>query len=144
MNMHHIAMHRFTAGCLALGFLFGALGTAHADDTQWKYKSYRKSATSGYSKDAFIEGTLSVTQKDGKWLMDLTVGGNNTGPCYRTPIEAEVTRTEETTTIEPKLVAGCDLYRYVVRNDGSGGQRQVRKGEKWVNDGFDHDLKAMR
>lgn len=144
MTMHRIAIRRCATAFLTMGFLAGAIGVAHADDTQWKYKSYRKSATSGYSKDAFIEGTLSITQKDGKWLMDMTAGGNNTGPCYRTPIEAEVVRTDDTTTIEPKLVSGCDLYRYVIRNDGSGGQRQVKKGEKWVGDGFDHDLKAMR
>ena len=38
-------------------------------------------------------------------------------------------------TVEPRML-GCEEIRFVIRNDGSGGQREVKKGEAWVWDGF--------
>ena len=51
-----------------------------------------------------------------------------------------MTRTDATTTIELELITGCDPTRYVIRNDGSGGIREVKRNERWVNDTFDHGL----
>ena len=60
--------------------------------------------------------------------------------CLRSEVPAIVTRTDATTTIELELITGCDPTRYVIRNDGSGGIREVKRNERWVNDTFDHGL----
>jgi hypothetical protein len=39
-----------------------------------------------------------------------------------------------------QTLSGCEQIRYVIRNDGSGGQRETKRGDKWVKDGFDHGL----
>ena len=31
-------------------------------------------------------------------------------------------------------------FRYIIRNDGSGGPRLQQRNERCVSDGFDHDL----
>jgi hypothetical protein len=37
-------------------------------------------------------------------------------------------------------LAGCEPFRHVIKNDGSGGVRYHRKDDRWVSDGFDHGL----
>ena len=48
-----------------------------------------------------------------------------------------------TITVTPSL-AGCEPFRYLIKNDGSGGVRQIRRGERWSDDGFDHGLTAKK
>ena len=42
---------------------------------------------------------------------------------------------------EPDVpMAGCERWRVVIRNDGSGGRREVWRGERWVDTKWDHGL----
>ena len=118
-----------------------AVTVAHSQET-WNYKSYIKDRASGqYFKDKFVTSTVSVTEKDGKAVFRMITSGKG-DPCISAgDLPAEVERSAETTTVTvtPPL-AGCEPFRYVVKNDGSGGVRFARRNEQWVPDGFDHDL----
>ena len=127
------------AVCFALA---AASTVALAERQTWDYKSYLKDRISGlYSKDRFVTSTISVDEKDGKTVFRMISPGRG-DPCInQAELPAEVQRDAETTTItvNPPL-AGCEPFRYVIRNDGSGGVRQHRRDERWVDDGFDHGL----
>ncbi len=115
---------------------------AQAQVQTWNYKSYMKDPVSGqYSKERFRTSTVKVEEKDGKATFRMITSGRGDLCISAGDLPAEVQRTPETTTVTvtPPL-AGCEPFRYVIKNDGSGGVRLVRKEERWVPDGFDHDL----
>ena len=116
------------------------LACASAQAQTWEYKSYKKQGMGGqYNKDVFVAGTISVEEKDGKAFFSMNSGAVDA--CLRGSIPAVVTKTDETTIIEPQItLSGCEQFRYVIRNDGSGGIREHLRGDKWVNDKFDHAL----
>jgi hypothetical protein len=120
--------------------LFAALLAAPAVQAQvWEYKSYKKTQGGQYQKDVFTMGTISVEEKDGKAFFRMTAGGVDF--CLRGDIPALVTKTDETTTVEPQIaLAGCEKFRYVIKNDGSGGRRENWRNEAWKDSGWDHGL----
>lgn len=132
---------RFNSLLLLAGATAFAVTAAWAEET-WNYKSYIKDRASGqYSKDKFVTSTVSVTEKDGKAVFRMITSGRG-DPCISTgDLPAEVERGAETTkvTVTPTLT-GCEPFRYLIKNDGSGGVRLARRGEHWVPDGLDHDL----
>ncbi len=126
------------ASILALGLAAALAATAVSAQT-WEYKSYRKTSTGQWDKDRYITGTISVEEKDGKSWFRMTAG--HLDVCYRGALPAMVTRSAETTVIEvEQVVAGCEQFRYTIRNDGSGGTKEIRHGERWVKNRFDHGL----
>jgi hypothetical protein len=116
--------------------------TAFAQTQRWEYKSYQKDKLSGqYSKDRFLTATVSIAEKDGKATFRMVTPGRG-DPCIsRSDLPAEVVREADTMTITvtPEL-AGCEPFRYIIRNDGSGGARLNQRNGRWVPDGFDHGL----
>jgi hypothetical protein len=127
--------------------LFAIFSTAaFAAKQSWDYKSYQKDPTSGqYSKERFRTSTITLEEKDGKASFRMVAAGKG-DPCVSlTELPAEVQRDADTTTITvtPPL-AGCEPFRYIIKNDGSGGVRQNRRGERWANDGFDHGLTPQK
>ncbi|MDO9092547.1 MAG: hypothetical protein Q8R98_21135 [Rubrivivax sp.] len=54
-------------------------------------------------------------------------------------------RDADTTTITvlPPL-AGCQPFRFVIRNDCSGGVRQNSRGERWEDDGLERGLTLVK
>ena len=65
--------------------------------------------------------------------------------CYRGALPATVVKTDALTTIEvTRPVPGCESFRYTIRNDGSGGYKEVQQGEEWVRSRLDHDLTPKR
>jgi hypothetical protein len=135
--MHLIRPLLVALGCLAL-----AAG-AHAQS--WNYKSYKKNGTGQYDPNEFVMGTISVEQKGDAWSFNLAAG--RTDVCYRGNLPATVTKTEELTVIEvTQPVPGCEQFRYTIRNDGSGGFKETRTGERWVRNParFDNDLTPKR
>jgi len=121
-------------GIACLAAAFAAIGQS------WEYKYYKQGPGGAYERDRFFTGSVELTEKDGKASLRVVanVGPRNT--CLRGEIPAVVTKTEATTTIEPQMLQGCDEFRYVIRNDGSGGEREVKRNDKWIKDGFDHGL----
>ncbi len=126
----------------ALATLLAASATAVAQTQTWDYKSALKDPLSGqYSKDRFLNSTVTVTEKDGKASFRMVTPGRG-DPCIsQSELPAEVQRDDQATTVTvlPPL-AGCQPFRYVIRNDGSGGVRQIRRNDRWLDDGFDHGL----
>ena len=120
--------------------LLATLLAASAAQAQvWEYKAYKKSPGGQYQKDVFTMGTISVEEKDGKAMFRMTAG--TVDACRRGEIPAVLVKTEETTTIEPQIaLAGCEKFRYVIRNDGSGGHRETSRNEQWVNAEWGHGL----
>jgi len=105
----------------------------------WEYKSYKKSRGGQFDKSQFNVGEITLEEKDGKAYFHMVAGGVDA--CLRGDVPALVTKTAETTTIElQQSLAGCEAIRYVIRNDGSGGDREVRRNDAWVKDGWDHGL----
>lgn len=128
-----------TAAVLAAGLLALA---AQAETQRWNYKSYIKDKLSGqYSKDNFRVSTIKLDEKEGQATFRMVTAGRG-DPCIsERDWPAEVTRTAETTTILVKpTLGGCEPFRYVIRNDGTGGIRYHLREDRWVSDGMDHDL----
>ena len=126
-------------GALLLGL---AATSAWADKQSWDYKAYQKDRASGqYNKERFVTSTITLDEKDGAATFRMLTAGRG-DPCVnKGDLPAEVQRDAETTTITvtPEL-AGCDAFRYIIRNDGSGGVRQFRREDRWLDDGLDHGL----
>jgi hypothetical protein len=117
---------------------------ASAQSQRWEYKSYKKAASGGqYDKDNFVAGTIEVEQKDGQAAFRMFAG--QVDVCYRGALPAAVTRTDELTVIEvTQPVPGCEVFRYTIRNDGSGGFKEVRLGDAWRKSRFDHGLTPVK
>ena len=124
--------------------MIGAHATAAAQTQTWEYKSYKRpSLGATYNKDVFTMGTISLEEKDGKATWQMNAGAVDA--CIRGGLAAVVTRTPETTTIEPQVtLSGCEKFRYVIRNDGSGGHREHWRNEQWVNTKWDHGLTPVK
>jgi outer membrane protein assembly factor BamB len=117
-----------------------ALGAASAGAQTWEYKSYKKSGAGGtYDKDRFVTGTIAVEEKDGKHFFRMNAGALDA--CYRGEVPVTLAKTDATTTIESQMtMAGCDDFRYVIRNDGSGGTKYNKRGDRWAKSPMDHGL----
>jgi hypothetical protein len=124
---------------LAIGtaFLATALG---AFAQSWDYKYYKQGPGGAYERDRFFNGSVELTEKDGKATLRVIANVSPRNTCLRGEVPAIVTKTDATTTIEPQMLQGCDEFRYVIRNDGSGGVREVKRNDKWISDGFEHGL----
>jgi hypothetical protein len=120
------------------------VATTAASAQTWTYKSYKKGGMGGqYDKERFVMGTITLEEKDGQAYFSMNAG--ITDQCLRGRIPAVVTKSDATTVIEPQSgLAGCEKFRYVIRNDGSGGTREVMRGDGWKPTGFDHDLKPAK
>lgn len=122
--------------CLAAGAMVATAAYAQS----WDYKSYRRDKTSGqYDKDRFLTATIKLEEKDGAATFQMISPGLDV--CYRRPLPATVEKTAETTTITvTQPVSGCEEFRYIIRNDGSGGIKETKRGERWAKSPFDHGL----
>jgi hypothetical protein len=84
----------------------------------------------------------SARNSNGRATFRTITSANRPDPCISAgDLPAEVERSAETLTITvlPPLT-GCEPFRYVIRNEGSGGVRLFRRNDEWLPDGFDHDL----
>ena len=124
---------------IALTLCATLLGNA-AQAQSWEYKSYKRGGPGGqYDRENFVAGTISVEQKGDQWSFRMIAG--KVDVCYRGALTAVVAKTEELTTIEvTKPVPGCESFRYTIRNDGSGGYKEILEGEQWRRTTFDHGL----
>jgi hypothetical protein len=136
--MTHRSLTRPTRVAVALAMGLVAVSAAHAQT--WEYKSYKKVGGRGgtFDREKFNLGEITLEEKDGKAVVRQIVG--TVDACLRGEIPALVTRTDATITIELQQISGCEPTRYVIRTDGSGGIREMKRNDRWVNDTFDHGL----
>ena len=127
---------RFALGTM----LLAAAGLATAQS--WTYLGTRKGGVSRVVGET-AQGIVTLEEKDGKATVRIVGGPESL--CLRGEMPARVTRTEATTTIEPTFpLPDCEPFRLVIRNDGSGGERQVKRGESWVSGKTDPGLKPVK
>jgi hypothetical protein len=139
MNMSLSRLAKLIALAAAAAF---ALPAAQAQ--VWDYKSYKRDPqTKQYHKDNFVTGTISVEEKDGESYFRMIAGGVDV--CYRGAIPVTVERGAGTIVITSKQpVTGCEDFRYRIREDGSGGMKEVKQpGGEWRNSPFDHSLRPV-
>jgi hypothetical protein len=123
---------------LAAAVLGGLLFTSAVQAQTWEYKAYKKDRGGQWDRERFNVGSVSLQEKDGKAFFRMVAGGVDA--CLRDEVPAIVTKTDVATTIELVQIPGCEPTRYVIRNDGSGGIRELKRNERWINDTFDHGL----
>lgn len=112
---------------------------AHADAHVWNYKSYKKGASGTFDRSHFVAGTLTLEEEGGQATITITAG--TLDACLGGALPVTVTRTDAQTIIEvPPRVSGCEHFRFVIRNDGSGGVREGKRGERWFTYTYDFDL----
>lgn len=120
---------------LLLGLL--APGQAAAAQT-WTYQLF-----SGSTGEPMGLSYITLEERAGKALFRMT--GVELSVCYRQELPATVTKTEFTTIIEvPPAFASCDHIRFVIKNDGTGGQREVKNGSGWAWDGLNRRLTPQK
>lgn len=125
---------------VAAAVLVTLLAAGAAQAQVWEYKSYKKKGQGGqYDKEVFTMGTVELEEKDGKATLRFVAGTMDI--CRKGDQPATVSRTDATTTIEPAVsLSGCEKYRLVIKNDGSGGHREVWRNEAWKDTGWEHGL----
>jgi hypothetical protein len=65
--------------------------------------------------------------------------------CYRGELNASIVETNVSTVITvPSQARDCEESRFVLKKDGSGGQREIRQGSSWIWDGEDHGLATKK
>lgn len=123
--------------------LAGLITSLPAAAQTWEYRSFKKSRTGQYEKDNVIVGTATLAEKDGKATLTLNAGPMDL--CRRGELPVQLTRTDAELTIEVENVpVGCERWRLVIRQDGSGGRREVWRNERWVDTRWDHGLTLAR
>lgn len=115
----------------AVLFITGSIVLTTASAQTWNYNvNTEGGATLGY---------ITLQQEDAKPVLRMFGRLNN---CWgRQALKADVAKTaaHTTITVEPAMF-GCEEIRFVIKNDGTGGVRQVRRGGEWVDDGVDRGL----
>jgi len=87
-----------------------------------------------------IRGYVTLDQKNGKAVL-LFAAGVNFDVCQSGNLDATVVETEATTTITAlRDMRGCQQFRLLIRNNGTGGRRETWNGTKWVGERFDRGL----
>lgn len=89
--------------------------------------------------------SISLTEKDGAATFQMTAPQLNA--CWRGPLKAMVERTATTIIITPEPpLRDCEQVRFVIKADGTGGQRQSRRDADadWVNEARDRKLTLAR
>ena len=100
----------------------------------WDYQIYDRSGR------MTAPGYITLSDKGGGEYT-IKMFASNLDQCWKSPLKATVEKSDETLTIEtipPYL--GCYPVRFVIRNDGSGGERQDKKADVWVSDGKSRGL----
>ena len=140
MRIRSLPLKPVAAAFVLIAFGFGTARPAHAGELVWNYKSYKKAGSGGsFDRNNFVAGTLTLEENGGNATVTISAGRADT--CYQGALPAQVERTDATTVIEvPPKIPGCEHFRYVIRNDGSGGIREIERGERWVDNRYDHDL----
>ncbi|MCZ2105741.1 MAG: hypothetical protein OZ923_01580 [Comamonadaceae bacterium] len=127
------------AAALVAAAALGLPAVADADTHVWNYKSYKKGTSGTFDRSRFVAGTLTLQEEGGQATITITAG--TLDACLAGALPATVTRTDTQTVIEvPPHISGCEHFRYVIRNDGSGGVREGRRGERWFTYTYDFDL----
>jgi hypothetical protein len=133
-NLNHSKKRSSSVLCAVVVALVGVMHPSVAVAQSWNYQAYNN-----VDRRPMAPGYITLEERDGKAVFKMYAG--QVTNCYRTALNAAVTRTETTTIITPvPALLGCDEVRFVIKNDGTGGQREVKSGSDWIWDGLDRQL----
>ena len=106
----------------------------------WNYQSYPDGEDARKSLDVpMYSGYITLDESGSTSIFHMYAGRVNM--CFSGDIEAKVTKTPETLTIVVRRdLRGCGSARFVLKNDGSGGRREIIQSGKWVWDGLERGL----
>ena len=110
-------------------------GSAYAQS--WEYRAYNATQMTGI-------GYVTLEEKDGKSKFTFFFSGN-LNACFQGQLDANTTRTDTTLiiTLVPRL-QDCQEVRFILKNDGTSGQREVKSGAEWVWDKRDRGLNLKK
>jgi hypothetical protein len=126
---------RFCLG--AIGLLFSI--AAHAQQS-WDYVSYPdgQGVVNDVNKPLY-RGYITLDETGPKPIFRMYSG--KVTQCFDGSIEAQVKKTaDETVIVVKRDLKGCGSARFVVKNDGSGGRREILQNGVWKWDGFERGL----
>ena len=102
------------------------------EELSWNYQSYN-------SKGASAPGYITLYENNGEHTFRFFAGRLDS--CYSREMKAVVEKTEDMLTITlPPVMQGCGEIRFKLLANGSGGTREVKKGDEWVADKADRVL----
>ena len=119
-----------------MGFIISAYSYAQT----WDYQSvYSIDNPPGKAGARATPGYITLSESGEKPILHMFAG--NVAKCFSGDLQVKIQRSTETITIlVPPKLRGCGSIRFVIRNDGSGGQREVILAGKWVGDGIERGL----
>lgn len=128
------------SACASLTALLLLVQATAASAQTWNYQATKK----GRGGEQVVDGTLTLSDAgDGKG--SITIYGPG-GACYGRPQPVLVTRDADVLTLEmTEALRGCDVSRFVLRNDGSGGYKEVKRDDgSWGRSKSEHGLTLKR
>lgn len=114
--------------------------SAVAHSQTWEYKAYPDGKDVRVPLDKSLSpGYITLDESGAAPIFRMYAGTVTT--CFSGPIEAKVEKTLDTTMIVVRRdLRGCGSARFVLKNDGTGGRRELLRGGKWVWDGLERGL----
>lgn len=127
---------------LALSLFLVAVPASAAQ--AWDYQSYPDGEDITKSSDVpLYPGYITLDESGSTPIFHLYAG--RVTKCFSGDIEATVSRTPEATEIVVRRdLKGCGSARFVIRNDGTGGRREILRNGKWTWDGLERGLTAKK
>jgi len=113
--------------------IIGCLVTTTAVAQTWNYQSYNNGGIPQ------APGYITLEGKGDASSLRMFAGTLNN--CYNRELKASVTQSDGVTIITPvPALVGCEEVRFVIKNDGTGGRREVKRASDWVWDGLERRL----
>ncbi len=133
-----------TSVTFASKLVFGAIGLlfsiAAQSQQSWDYFSYPdgQDVMNDVNKPLY-RGYITLDETGPKPIFRMYAG--KVTRCFDGSIEAQTKRTaDETFIVVKRDLKGCGSARFVVKNDGSGGRREILQNGVWKWDGFERGL----
>jgi hypothetical protein len=136
-NRDGVRLRRYAVALAALTYMLAFDAAAQT----WTYQSYSTGTAvdSPMAGRPLAPGYVTLEEKDGHATIRIVAGSIT--KCFEGELKADVTKTEATTVITvPPRIGGCDEIRFVIKNDGTGGQREIKKGSEWAWDHYERGL----
>jgi hypothetical protein len=143
MPNHRLCYSPAFSGFMRIRELVAALSilvATCAHSQTWNYQSYYDGEGVTYPLDVpLYPGYITLDESGEQPIFTMLVG--RTTKCFSGPIVPKVERTRDTTMIVVRRdLKGCRSARFVIKNDGTGGHREVLRDGKWAWDGLEHGL----
>lgn len=119
-------MHLHVAVCVVA--LTACAASSTTSSQTWNYRTYDFVPTSPSET-----GYIVLKRSGDEYTFQMIAPG--LAPCYAASLRAAVDVTETNTIVTPEpRHSHCEKFRFVIKNDGTGGVRQNWNGTAWRTD----------